>query len=316
MYNTPSLGISRAPIILSESTGGGECRRLPYTGISLLEYQPSDIVIDRTRDIAIVPSNHQITAIKLSSGDDHPVHPVHVVSEVAGSDFEGIVSVGDVLYAVSENSMLYAFEWEEEGRLETIGSWQLDGTVKASEGIAHRSDNDGNEQLLISSFDDLTQVSLIHVFDVPSSSSPSKLSPLYHLNDKLMGDGLLNAKIGAVQVFEDALYVLYDNARAIRVFDLTTGAMTSEMTLPRVGRSNGAFDKQFEGMFLERRVHDASSLSSSLLRGSSNGDNNDQILLHLALDTPPEIWTFVMKEEEDYEASGTMYSFPQCAAAE
>jgi hypothetical protein len=36
-------------------------------------------------------------------------------------DFEGIVSVGDVLYAVSENSMLYAFEWEEEGWLETIG---------------------------------------------------------------------------------------------------------------------------------------------------------------------------------------------------
>ena len=120
MYNTP-LGISRAPTILTESTGGGECRRLPYTGISLPEYQPSDIVIDRTRDIAIVPSNHQITTIKLSSGDDnHPVYPVHVVSEVEGSDFEGIVSVGDVLYAVSENSMLYAFEWEEEGRLETI----------------------------------------------------------------------------------------------------------------------------------------------------------------------------------------------------
>lgn len=92
--------------------------------------------------------------------------------------------------------------------------------------------------------------------------------------------------------------------------------MTSEMTLPRVGRSNGALDKQFEGMFLERRVHASSLSSRSLLRGSSSGDDNDQILLHLALDTPPEVCTFVMKEEEDHEASGTMYSFPQCAAAE
>ena len=188
--------------------------------------------------------------------------------------------------------------------------------MKASEGIAHRSNNDGNEQLLISSFDDLTRVSLIHFFDVPSSSSPSKLSPLYHLNEKLMGDGLPNTNIGAMQVFEDVLYELYDNARAIRGFDLTTGAMTSEMTLPRVGRSNGALDKQFEGMFLERRVHASSLSSRSLLRGSSSGDDNDQILLHLALDTPPEVCTFVMKEEEDHEASGTMYSFPQCAAAE
>lgn len=145
-----------------------------------------------------------------------------------------------------------------------------------------------------------------------------------------MSDGIIgNKKIAAIQVFEGFLYVLYDNARVIRSFDLATGDFVNELKLPRVGTSNGDFDKQFEGLFLERvensetfsednsenASEDVSKDSSDRrLRGINRAldeDGKDQIKLHLALDSPPEIWSFVMQEDQHAKE----YSFPKCAAA-
>jgi hypothetical protein len=208
--------------------------------------------------------------------------------------------------------------------------WQIDKSVKAPEGIAYRIDEHGHQQLLISSYDQLINDSLIYVFNVPTFSSSEvaweddflTLHPAYHLNEKVMSDGIIgNKKIAAIQVFEGLLYVLYDNARVIRSFDLATGDFVNELKLPRVGISNGAFDKQFEGLFLERvdnadtSSEDASKDSTDRrLRGFNrtlDEDGKGQIKLHLALDSPPEIWTFVLQEGQDAK----QYSFPKCAAA-
>jgi len=166
------------------------------------------------------------------------------------------------------------------------------------------------------------EVSLVHVFDVPNIDGlwETTLYPLYHLNEKLMYDDN-DGKIGAMQIFEDILYVMYDNARIIRGFDLTSGVIVSDIKLPRVGYSKGKFDKQWEGMYMER-VANASSTSlstessiASSLRGAAASSNSsagqDQIMMYLTLDSPPEIWTFAMNH-----VTGNDLSFPKCAVAE
>ena len=79
----------------------GQCTTVPFTGISLLEFQPSDITIDRDRGVSIIASNNQIIAIKIDDDDDKIVH---VVGGVTNGDLEGVVLVDDVLFVVSEDS--------------------------------------------------------------------------------------------------------------------------------------------------------------------------------------------------------------------
>ena len=208
-------------------------------------------------------------------------------------------------------------------------SWKLEKTVTSSEGIAFRPDENGGKGHLFISSNTIKlegastkEVSLVHVFDVPAIDGllETTLYPLYHLNEKLMYDDS-DGKIGAMQIFEGILYVMYDNARIIRGFNLTSGVIVSDIKLPRVGYSKGKFDKQWEGMHMER-VTNASRTSLSTefsvtgsLRGtaassSSISAGEDQIIMHLTLDSPPEIWTFAMNT-----ANGEELSFPKCAVA-
>jgi hypothetical protein len=209
-------------------------------------------------------------------------------------------------------------------------SWKLEKTVTSSEGIAFRPDENGGKGHLFISSNTIKlegastkEVSLVHVFDVPAIDGllETTLYPLYHLNEKLMYDDS-DGKIGAMQIFEGILYVMYDNARIIRGFNLTSGVIVSDIKLPRVGYSKGKFDKQWEGMHMER-VTNAFSTSlgtefsiTSSLRGtaasssSSSSAGESQIIMHLTLDSPPEIWTFAMNT-----ANGEELSFPKCAVA-
>jgi uncharacterized membrane protein YidH (DUF202 family) len=288
----------------------GQCHRVPYSGISLLEFQPSDITIDSTRNSAIVPSNNQIIAINLGSGE----HEVHSLSSLEFGDFEATVLVGDILFAVSEYSIdepskLFAFEMigSNKPKAELLGSWKLADSVKGSESIAHR-EVDGKGQLLISSYDALINVSQIHIFEMPQLDfnddlEGSKLHPISRLNEKIMSAGIEETKISSMQVFEDTLHVLYDNAMMIRSFDLYSGEMKGEIKLPSVGIS---YDKQWEGLFFER-LQSSQALDGGNLRGSSAKEG---VVLHLALDSPPQIWKFFMNEEKD-----GAFTFPKCAAA-
>ena len=105
----------------------GQCTTVPFTGISLLEFQPSDITIDRDRGVSIIASNNQIIAIKLDDDDDKSVH---IVGGVTNGDLEGVVLVDDLLFVVSEDSKLYAYKWEKKdwngdnvGDMEMVGRY-------------------------------------------------------------------------------------------------------------------------------------------------------------------------------------------------
>lgn len=295
---------SNRKITLRESKG--KCQQVPYSGISFLEFQPSDIAIDSERHHVYVPSTSDIIMIDLEDS----VHEVRSLSSIKFSDFEAVVLVGDVLFAVSEHSItepskLFAFEivGSKKPKLELVGSWKLGNVMKGTESIAYRQ-VDGKEQLLISSYDALTSISQIHIFEVPKLDffEGQELFPISRLNEKVMSNGITDTKIASMQVFEDKLYVLFDNEMVIRSFDLKSGQMHEDVRLPSVGDS---YDKQWEGLSFERVQRSRGKESN--LRGASMMEG---VILHLALDSPPQIWQFSMNEKKD----GT-FSFPKCAAA-
>jgi uncharacterized membrane protein YidH (DUF202 family) len=109
-YHTPmgsSFGMSNS--YLQEDVYGN-CVKLQYSGVSKLEFQPSDVAIDLQTGVSIIASNHQIAGIKYGH--------VNILASKAGSDFEGLVLVDDIIYALSEDNMLYAFGWDESSILE------------------------------------------------------------------------------------------------------------------------------------------------------------------------------------------------------
>jgi hypothetical protein len=90
----------------------GKCMQHEFQGISLLEYQPSDVILDVANDILIIPSQSKITSIPLSMPGEP--HDVKVLIELAGYDMEAVTYLNDTLFAVSEDkkeSMLLAFKW-------------------------------------------------------------------------------------------------------------------------------------------------------------------------------------------------------------
>ena len=102
----------------------GSCTNVTYSGISLLEFQPSDVSIDRERGLSYIASNNEIVAMKLDSADTR----VRVVGSVTHGDIEGIVLVdNDLIFAVSEDSMLYAFDAGSIGNdvMEMVGRYVL-----------------------------------------------------------------------------------------------------------------------------------------------------------------------------------------------
>ena len=107
---------------------------------------------------------------------------------------------------------------------------------------------------------------------------------------ELGGPDLL--KIAALYYFEGITYILFDNQNLIRGFNLETGEMVAEIPLPFNGGN------QWEGIAMERRSlsHAVGSLRGSNTRTSEQSDDDSELLVHLAFDTPPQVWTFVVKE--------------------
>jgi hypothetical protein len=186
-----------------------------------------------------------------------------------------------------------------------VNRWKLKGADN-SEGLVFVSNlGGGGPKLLVSATGattaDGSTSSNILVFDVPAISTAivldneydqGSLTPLYQFNAGIFARGLgSDAKISAMTSFEGILYVLHDNARVIRGWDVKTATMVSEWSTPRTG---GHYDHQWEGLTLQRA-----------------GDFS--IVAHMTLDTPAQIWSFVM--EQSLSAGKTILNFPTCAQA-
>lgn len=106
-YNHKSLEMSTAALVAEP----GCCVEHGFKGISLLEYQPSDVVVDELKNLLIIPSQSKITSIPLEINDTPP--DVKVLVEVPGVDMESVALVNGRLFALSEDkdmSILLAFD--------------------------------------------------------------------------------------------------------------------------------------------------------------------------------------------------------------
>jgi len=315
LYYTFNIGTTQADTSLYQVVSEdplGECKMHNLSGISLLQYQPSDVVLDDTAKMLIIPSQSKLTGLPL---DYEGEQEISVLVEVPGTDIEAITYAKGMLYAVSESkgsSSLLAFEPRSVGTqtiFDLVGQWKLEGR-SFTEGIAYAND----EKLHISEGAD-GEKSHLYVYDIPTISVTSmtnesieSIFPVYQLNDKVLTAGIAPeaTKMGSMTFFEGILYILHDNARVVRGWDLTSGTMVSEWILPRV---EGGFDQQWEGMTLQR----ISLMGRNMLRGEPEASSSS-VVLHLALDSPPQVWSFQMKETGGTSAEKN-YALPDCAAA-
>lgn len=158
----------------------------------------------------------------------------------------------------------------------------------------------------------------MYIYDVPAPSilgvDEEEIFPVHQLNGKMLSAGIADApKIGSMTYFEEILYILHDNARVVRGWDLRTGTMVSEWTLPRV-EGGGAFNQQWEGMSLQRVA--TSTARNAFVRGAKTMQPSSTVVLHLVLDTPPQIWSFQLQEVAGTsEQQQSNYVLPECAAA-
>ena len=247
------------------------CIRQETIGVSMLEYQPSDVLVQDSR--LLVPSLESIRAYD-STGI------VKTLGTIPGADLEGLTSAHGKIYAISEVnsniSELLALDWTSDDLLEVIGRWEI--STPRAEGIAFIP---GTKKFYISG-DLVSDVAnhadrgVIDVYEVPNELSASSLTGA-RLNSRMVNENLEDSKISAMQYFEGVLYILHDNAKVVRAWDVLVGELLSEWKVPQ-------YSKQWEGMALERR--------EPQLRGGSGG----QLFLHLTLDSPPQVWSLAVQE--------------------
>lgn len=278
--------------------------------MSALEFQPSDLTVDTKRDLLLIPSVSKITAIDRQFPDG-----AKVVARLPGADLEAITFAGERVFAVAEDegsSQLIELEWKRN-RLEIAQQWTILSSMV--EGIAFVPNGSGNGGRLFVASDNFNSRNdlpenrgQIHVYDLPNSTSSSLLSPSERLNGNIMTDGLADSKIGSLVYFEGLLFVLHDNAGLVRAWDLSTGSLEGEWKLPHVLPLKKS-TKQWEGMFLERAAD--GEVRTTQLRGTGGGEGEaSSLLMHLALDSPAQVWTLAVSQ--DAKQPG-MFHLPSCA---
>jgi hypothetical protein len=226
---------------------------------------------------------------------------------------EGVTMVGDRVFALSEGPIqtdLIELAWNDNGNTTALvvqGRWNI-GDLSQAEAMTFvpYGNNDTEDGRLYMAID-----GMIHAYAVPdrSENGGQMLQRLNSLNMNMFNRGLIgDTKIAALYHFEGVTFILYDNLGLIRGWDLESGELLSEIPLPRV---DGPFGNQWEGLALERRLPTLSDAKGSLRRGTLQEASLPSVLLvHLALDTPAQLWTFVVKE-----TSRGSFDFPSCAGA-
>jgi len=267
-----------------------QCVMLGLGGRSALDYQPSDIVANNAEGLLIIPSMTEITAIPMDAEDSE----VRVLAEIAEADIEALTYGEGVLFAMSEankKSELFALETiEGEENPKLIGRWKTNSVdVESMVYIPTGQKYHKYEGKLIIANE------AIDVYSVPSplytttAVTGSMIEPIQSINKKIICRGINeNCKSGAMQFFEGHLYILHDNARVIRKWNLDSAQMLAEYPLPWV---DDGFEKQWEGMALVRK--DASALT-----------------LYLSLDTPAQVWSIAITE-----GTYNVWEIPPCAGS-
>jgi len=297
MIHMPGICVKRT----LESNHSGQSR----IGLNL-ELQPSGVIVDESKGLILVPTNNRIIALRDGlPSEDMNRDPVNVVASLKGTDIEALQYVGDYIFALSEagkGAEIIALQWvydsDEGGQLKEIHRWMV--SEAAPEGIAMVPGEEGASY----SGDVLIAQTSIKVFDLDSFQfDVDTVDETSTISNKLIARGLKDPKVGSMQYFEGLLWVLFDNSHVMRAFDLKTGSILHEIQLPvaEVGS-----ESQWEGMYLQRI---ANNDRIGGLRGNSETTTNTTLILHLALDTPAQIWTLRLNEIGE----NGQWSLPSCA---
>jgi uncharacterized membrane protein YidH (DUF202 family) len=286
----------------------GQCMQRSLSGVPVMEMQPSGALVDEKEGLLLVPSLNHIVAFEAdlpSEGKDD--QQARIVGTVAGANIEALEQVGKYIYALSEDtdkkSEIIALEWVDgvfdsasSRRLQESHRWKI--SLPGAEGMALVPEGQlgqGSEaKLLVAGLltettnKGLTEVLSIDAYDQASFDlSLTKMEKTSNINKKMIAKGLKDEKVGSMQFFEGRLYVLFDNARVIRVFDPKTGVIDQEILLPI---AEAGAEEEWEGMRLQR-INNGASVG---LRGSTESS----VVLHLALDTPAQVWSIRLQNKE------------------
>lgn len=299
----------------------GQCMQRSLSGIPVMEMQPSGALVDEKEGMLLVPSLNHIVAFEAglpSEGKND--QQARIVGTIAGANMEALEQVGKYVYALSEDtdmkSEIIALEWVDSSldgvfdsassrRLQESHRWKI--SLPGAEGMALVPEGELGEgsaaKLLVAGLlteptkTGLAELLSIDAYDQTSIDlSQTKLDKTSKINKKLVAKGLKDEKVGSMQFFEGRLYVLFDNARVIRVFDPKTGVIDQEILLPI---AEAGAEEEWEGMRLQR----INKGTSAGLRGSSEST----VVLHLALDTPAQVWSIRMQNENG------KWILPHCA---
>ncbi|KAL3934293.1 MAG: hypothetical protein SGBAC_009958 [Bacillariaceae sp.] len=299
----------------------GVCFEHDVSSFSPLEFEPSDALVDETRNLLLVPTLSEIYGFPLpewtTSGQfaiPEGAKPT-VVAQLERGDFESATFVENNLFAISEvistspdmAAVVYSFQRNLVGNFEVSGKWKL--ATKEAEGMTFIPQGESSSLYISGQQGSGPLSATIQKFPVPEpngnnstgvTSGLPALRATRLLNKKLLDENMEDPKIGSMQYFEGILYVLHDNARVVRSWDTVTGELLFEWSLPQIRNSNS---KQWEGMALQRVQP-----STSALRGSSD---RGTLVLHLTHDTPAAIWSIVVEEGI---TRGSII-LPECAGA-
>lgn len=313
----------------------GQCYLHSNRGISKLEYQPSDVVVDSKRNILLVPSLQRIVAHTLAAALPNRENRVKTLVEIPDSNIEALTVIDDRVFALSEGpkkTELIELAWNGDDELSVSHRWKLSISTQA-EGMTYVPDKTRRSGRLL--IDVNTQV---NIYEVPDASAipdtplqdddedddalvvadttikDIELERIGSLNNYVLTTGLKELKISSMFHFEGIAYILHDNEKLLRAWDLDEGDLLFEMPLPWV---EGGYSKEWEGLSLERRVvgGEATSLLSERdynLRGSTDSTTRTELILHLALDTPAQVWSMVVKQGD---ARGSLI-LPSCAISQ
>jgi hypothetical protein len=260
-----------------------------------VDEQRKKIIVASLNDIVSIPDGIPFTE------EENNVNVTILHRFLGGTeDIEALEIMEDgTILAVSEKegrdgSEIIELEWDgvdNDDLLKPTARYKI-STPKV-EGIAFVRDNDfffDGQRLAVAGMDNTL---IMNTFSLPLPESSLLENPTNliasRMNGNLFGANLLDVdtKVSAMQFFDGLLYLLFDNAQVIRAFD-RFGNMIQETKLPIPVKN---FEKQWEGMRFQRK----------------NGD----LILHLALDTPAQIWSIKLEENT---GSGLGWKLPSCAS--
>ena len=215
---------------------------------------------------------------------------------------------GDRIFAVSVpasqgdgSTSIIELSWQSDlEKLQIVNRYNISTNDEVTEGLAYIPGEDGGS-LCVNEGD--TQLALYAIpprIRVITSSTPTELPKQDVLNKKMLVSGLVDGHIASLYNFEGVLYVLHDNDMVVRSWDMDSGDMLSEFPLPHVGPEAGG---RWKGLALTRNDGSVPALSSAL-RGQ-----HSPLLLHLVLDSPPQVWSIAVDEGDNSKG----LAFPPCA---